>query len=108
MLRLKNRSNVPVTPKSYQFQNGRRIPWDSIRETWEDFIKKVMAYADANSLERPSIPVIEDAICQRLPGWACVPEEQYNQFVSRSAQATQKATEQQAATAPKKKCCGRK
>lgn len=108
MLRLKNKSHVPVTPKSYRFPNGRRIPWDSIRETWEDFVAKVMAYADANGFERPSLPVLEDEICQKLPGWACVPEDQYNKLVARSQQAAQQKQEAAASAPPKKKCCGRK
>lgn len=105
MLRFKNRNSIPITPKSFTMPNGRRVPFDSVRETWEDFIRKVMAYADANGLERPALNVIEDSICQQVAGWACVPEEDYNRFVAKSAQ---KQTTQQSAPAPKKKCCGRK
>lgn len=107
MLRFKNRNSIPITPKSYTMPNGRRIPFDSVRETWEDFINRVMAYADANGLERPATDAIEDSICQQVAGWACVSQEEYNRLVSRTAQRAT-STQPVAVAAPKKKCCGRK
>jgi hypothetical protein len=76
-LRMKNRDNVPATPKSWTAPSGHRIRWDSVRETWETFVNKVMSYADANSVSRPALDALEDLICRQMASWACIGSREY-------------------------------
>lgn len=70
MLRLLDRNHVPQIPKSYAFNGGPSIPWDSRRKTFTEFVQAVQDYAQANGKLIPPVDQIEDQICQRLPrGW---------------------------------------
>lgn len=77
MLRMKNRDSTPATPKSWTAPSGHRIRWDSVRETWETFVNKVMNYCDTNSVPRPALDVLEDLICKQMASWACVGAREY-------------------------------
>lgn len=77
MLKIKNKNSVPATPKSWSAPSGHRIRWDSVRETWEEFVKHVMDYADKNQVPRPSLEELEDLICRQMSGWACIGAKEY-------------------------------
>lgn len=78
MLRFKTYdSNIPVTPKGWRAPSGYRIAYDSVRETWQQFVGKVMAYCDANGITRPALDWLEDHICNQISSWACIEASQY-------------------------------
>lgn len=77
MLRFKNKDSLPATPKSWTAPNGHKIPYDSVRQTWEAFVERVMQYCDANSIQRPALDVLEDHICHQVSGWACIGEKEH-------------------------------
>jgi len=77
-LKFKNVDSLPATPKSWTVkETGYKIPYDSVRSTWEAFIARVNSYYTANNLEKPSIADIEHHICQQISSWACTSEENY-------------------------------
>lgn len=89
-LRFKNKDSLPSTPKSWIVkETGYKIPYDSVRSTWEVFIARVMAYYDANNLTKPSIPEIEDHICKQISSWACTSLENYQARQPRAARTTE-------------------
>lgn len=71
MLRFRNKDSLPATPKSWTAPSGYKLSYNSVRQTWEQFIAQVMDYYEQNGLEKPSIAVIEDHICRQISGWAC-------------------------------------
>lgn len=77
MLRMKNRQSLPATPKSWRSPTGHVIRFDSVRETWETFVQRVMAYCDTNNIPRPSLEALEDSICRQMASWACVGAKEY-------------------------------
>jgi hypothetical protein len=99
MLRFKNPDNLPATPKSWTTPSGHKIPFNSVQQTWGQFIARVMSYYEQNSLPLPSIAEIENHICHQISSWACMDE---NGVAARTTPAKQTNT-------PTRRCgaCGK-
>lgn len=77
MQKFKNKDHLPATPKSWTAPNGHRERFDSVRETWEAFVNRVMQYCDANGIQRPALDALEDHICGQMASWACIGEKEH-------------------------------
>lgn len=77
MLKFKNRDHLPATPKSWKAPNGTKIAYDSVRQTWEQFVSRVYQYCDANGVAKPSEDELEDHICHQMSSWACIDASAY-------------------------------
>lgn len=99
MLRFKNKDSLPATPKAWHAPNGTKIAYDSVRQTWEAFVARVMAYCDANQIPRPALDWLEDYICHQMSAWACIDAAAY---VARQSKPKAEVVQ------VKRKCCGKK
>lgn len=78
-MKLINPNHVSSVPKHHTDPtNGHKIPWDSVRTTFDDFIHAVNVYYVGNNRTPPTREALEDEICRYLPRWNCTGDPNYH------------------------------
>lgn len=66
------KTSPPALPVFWQDpENSHKIYWDTQREYWLGFMKRINDYTDGNGKSRVAESEVEAQICQQFPKWAC-------------------------------------